>query len=142
MPQERSFRIGTVDLNRVFGSLHRFTELKRQMEEARSAVDEEMKKREEQLRNASPQDKYAETTEFQKWRKSQAVKMHKLAEAGRAKIVADIKQAVQQRAEKIGIDLVIDTGEVNSVGTPVVLFARPEFDMTDKIIGALNRASS
>src|SRR6478672_6105828 len=102
MPQEKSLRIGTVDLNRVFGSLHRFAELKKQMEEARSAAEEEMKKREQAMRGADPQDKFAKTTEFQEWRKSQAVEVHKLATAGRAKIVSDIKRAVRQRAERIG----------------------------------------
>src|SRR4051812_10074585 len=122
MSGEENVRIGTVDLNRVFGSLHSFRELKKQMDHAHEEAKQETKKRDEALRDASPAEKYARMTEFQEWRKSQALELQKLAVEGRAKIVAEIKRAVRKKAEKTGLALVVDTGEVSTVGTPVVLF--------------------
>src|SRR4051812_32713158 len=109
---QENLRIGTVDLNRVFGSLPGFTELKKQMDLAHEEAKQETKKRYEALQDLSRAEKYARMTEFQEWRKSQALDLQKLALQGRAKIVAEIKETVRERAGKAGLDLVVDTGEV------------------------------
>ncbi len=58
----------------------------------------------------------------------------------RDEILGEIKQAVKDRAEKTGLDLVLNSGEeVFFSRQPAVLFAREEFDFTDEIIETLNR---
>ena len=54
-------------------------------------------------------------------------------------MLADIKRAVKDKAEKAGLDLVLNAGE-SLTGIPEVLFARPEYDFSDEIIEVLNRA--
>jgi hypothetical protein len=53
-------------------------------------------------------------------------------------ILRDIRDLVDAKAKAGGYTLVIDIGAKSAVGTPIVLYANGQNDMTQEVVGELN----
>jgi len=142
MSGDKTVRIGTINLNRIFGALRRTADVQQEMEKLREGLKQELKTREQLLQQMPLTDRHSRSVELTEWRKAQMELLHESAAGHRSEIIDAIKLAVRKIAEVTNLDIVIDTGEVSHTGNPVVLFAKDEFDLTDEIIKVLNGPNS
>ena len=92
---------------------------------------------EEKVAEAQKQDR--ETAEFrsakQKKFQDQFLEMRK-------NIVDEIMKVVDEQTKIRGFDLVLDRSGLSAGAVPVVLYARPEFDISNDVIAILNKKSA
>jgi outer membrane protein len=165
----QSFKIGTVDMKRVFDSYYKTKDAESKINEARNAAKkeledrmdiakkalEEVKKLDEDLSKAELSKDAKEqksklrsdkATELQNMdreiREFQASREKQLQEQSvrmRAGIVDDINKVVSDKVKAENFDLVLDKSGPSLNGVPIVLFARDSYDFTDPVISALNK---
>ncbi len=96
--------------------------------------DRRKKAAEDKLRNMKDQEDGIAQYE----RTSRATLME-LQDRMRANILTDIRNIVNARSKSAGFTLVLDTGALSAAGTPVVMYSNNENDLTDSVLGELNR---
>ena len=138
MADEKILRVGTVNLNRLCRLLNEFGAMQGRLDQYKSGREQEMKTREQAMRQTPPAERNARMAEFNDWRRAQGSEVHQYAVQQREELLVTIKATVAGMAAEKGIDLVIDSGEVSMVGFPVVLFAREELDMTEEVARVMN----
>jgi Skp family chaperone for outer membrane proteins len=138
MADEKILRVGTVNLNRLCRLLNEFGEMQSRLDKYKGEREQEMKSREQTVRQAPPAERNTRMSEFNDWRRGQGSEVHQFAVQQREELLGKIKSVIGEMAAEKGIDLVIDSGEVSMVGFPVVLFAREELDMTEEVAHVMN----
>lgn len=121
------------------------------------AMVEELKSLEEQIGNAALTDEakkdlqvkreekgkaiQAKEAELQQWQREMQQSLQQRQQQFRQDIIEEIKKVVKTEADKVGATLVLDTADVLNSGVPPVLFADPEWDITQTVIKELNKAA-
>jgi Skp family chaperone for outer membrane proteins len=142
MADKKRLKVGTVNLNQLCRALNEFADMRGRLEQYRNEREQEMRIREETLRQTPSAEHGAHLNQFNAWRKTHANETHQFAVRERNQLLEKIKEVIRQIALDKAIDLVIDTGEVSTIGFPVVLFAHEELDMTNEIVCIMNGGDS
>lgn len=164
----QSFKIGTVDMKRVFESYYKTKDAEAKINEARNAAKKELEDRMDIAKKAVEEvkklDEDLQKPELSKEAKEQKAKLRsekagelqnmdreirefqqsrekQLQEQSvrmRAGIVEDINKVVQDKVKSDNYEIVFDKSGPSLNGVPIVLFARESFDFTDSVVNALN----
>jgi outer membrane protein len=165
-----ALKIGTVDMNRAFKEYSKTKDAEKKINDAKDAAKKEyddradsykksldeinklnqqleapalsadaktQKAKERDEKIASIKNMEREINEFRQTREKQ---LQEQAVRMRDGIVQEIVGVVMDKVKTKGMDLVFDTSGVSLNGVPTVLFAKPEYDFTNEIIGDLNKA--
>ncbi len=162
-------KIATVDLDKVFTAHPKTQAAEAELKTAEEAIEIEMEKMvaegralEEEVarlreaarspmlsdaaraqRRAEAEDKLTELQEFQlRARRTQETKLKQLRErlmASRQGIVDELIKEVSAFAEAEGFDLVLDRSGMTMNMIPLTVYARPDLDVTQKLIERLKK---
>lgn len=165
----QAFKVGTVDMKRVFESYYKTKDAEAKINEARNAAKkeledrmdlakkslEEVKKLDEAIskpelsKDAKEQkakqrsEKAAELQnmdrEIREFQQSREKQLQEQSVRMRAGIVDDINKVVADKVKAENFELVFDKSGPSLNGVPIVLYARENFDFTDAVITALNK---
>ena len=169
---QAEMKIGTVDMNRVFSEYFKTKEaqakyaaseseiqkeldtrtdvLKKQMEEinaltsevekatlSKEALDTKRKECEEKINKARALDR--DIVEF---RSAKQKKLQDEFLAMRQGIVDEIMKVVNEQTKVRGFDIVLDKSGLSAGSVPVVLFSRPDLDVSNEVLTVLNKKAS
>ncbi|MEO6052935.1 MAG: OmpH family outer membrane protein [Chthoniobacterales bacterium] len=144
MNDEKTLRVGTVNLSELCRGLHQYEEMQSRIQECEEQRNKKVsdleKKFQADFPQASPSERLAMVSEVNAWKSKQAEEVHAFAVGERHALFAQIQGVIRKKAEQKGFDLVLDTAEVCTSGFPSVLFSREELDITQEIIHAMNAA--
>ena len=119
----KNLRVGTVNLSRLCRLLNEIAEMQSRLDNYKCGREQEMRSREQALRQFSPAERNTRMCELNDWRRGQGNEVHQFSVQQREELLANIKSVIREMAIEKGIDLIIDTGEVSMGRFPVVLFA-------------------
>ena len=98
MADEKTSRLGVVDLNRVFGTINQFAEIQRKVDGYREELKRGLEEINQRLRQAKPTERETLQTEFEASRMTLASDMSQYATKLRNEVVEMIKQVIQEKA--------------------------------------------
>ena len=163
------FKVGTVDMNKVFSAYYKTKDAENRINEARTSAKKELDDRvdtykknldvinklnedlnkpelsKEKKEAASKQrdEKIAETKnlerEINEFRTTREKQLQEQAVRMRNGIVDEITKLVQERVRSGGYDLVLDKSGSSLNGVPIVLFSKDSEDFSDDIVKELNK---
>jgi len=164
------FKVGTVDMNKVFSAYYKTKDAENRINEARTSAKKELDDRvdtykknldainklnedlnkaelsKEKKDAASKQrdDKIAETKnlerEINEFRNTREKQLQEQAVRMRNGIVDEITKLVQDRVRSNGYDLVLDKSGSSLNGVPIVLYSKDTEDFSEDIIKELNKS--
>jgi outer membrane protein len=163
------FKLGTVDMNKVFTAYYKTKDAEEKINDARAAAKKELDDRLETLKKAMDDINQTNTAiekpELSKDGKEKLAKQRdeKVQEARnldreiaefrqtrerqlqeqfmrmRKDIIDDIMKVVSEKVKAAGYDLVLDKTGVSMGQVPVVLYSRADLDFSNEIITLLNK---
>jgi Skp family chaperone for outer membrane proteins len=137
MSEAKISKVGTVSLNRLFGTIAKFPQMLRNVD-ARDELKEKISTLAQAIRRAIPTERTMLQEDLEASRMTISSDVHQLAVRQREKVVEEIKHVILTKAREQGLDLVIDSGQVSTVGTPILLYADEAMDLTDEVIQTMN----
>jgi outer membrane protein len=149
-------KLGTVDMNQIFTSYYKTTELDTRLETLKKAMDginkmnQDMEKpelsedgkakaakdRDEKVQEARDLDR--QIAEFRSGREKQLQDQFLRM---RTDIIKDIMKVVNEKVKGAGYDLVLDKSGASMGQIPVVLYSRDDIDFSAEIITELNKSA-
>jgi outer membrane protein len=165
----QAFRIGTVDMKKVFENYYKTKDAEARINEARAAAKKELedrmdvynkgvnevKKMNEDIDNPAlgkeakeqkskaRDEKVGELKtmerEINEFRTTREKQLQEQSVRMRGGIVDEINKVVEARVKSENFDLVLDKSGPSLNGVPVVLYARDAFEFTEEVIKALNK---
>ncbi|HEY5752643.1 MAG TPA: OmpH family outer membrane protein [Chthoniobacterales bacterium] len=168
-PAFAQFKVGTVDMNKVFQSYYKTkdaeakindargqakTELDGRMESYKKLIDEinklndelkrpelsnETKEQKAKLRDDKINDAKSMEREINEFRGTREKQLQEQAVRMRNGIVEEINRLIQDKVKTENFDLVLDRSGASLNGVPFLLYAKESFDFSDAIITALNK---
>jgi outer membrane protein len=165
----QQFKVGTVDMKKVFESYYKTKDAESRINEARNAAKKELedrmdsyKKGTEDVQKLNDEIQRPELSKEAKEAKSkqrdekiselktmerevrefQATREKQLQEQSvrmRGGIVEEINKVVADRVKAENYDIVFDKSGPSLNGVPVILFAKDSFDFTNDVVAALNK---
>lgn len=163
------FKVGTVDMNKVFSAYYKTKDAENRINDARTAAKKELDDRydtykknldainklnedlnkaelSKEKKDASSKqrdEKIAETKnlerEITEFRNTREKQLQEQAVRMRNGIVDEITKLVQDRVRTGGYDLVLDKSGSSLNGVPIVLFSKDSEDFSEDIIKELNK---
>jgi outer membrane protein len=163
------FKVGTVDMNKVFSSYYKTKDAENRINEARTSAKKELddrydtykknldsinklnedlnkselSKEKKDSSSKARDEKIAETKnlerEITEFRNSREKQLQEQAVRMRNGIVEEITKLVQDRVRSGGYDLVLDKSGSSLNGVPIVLYSKDSEDFSDDIIKELNK---
>ncbi len=162
-------KIGTVDMNRIFTEYtktneaktkytasgeaiekdlnDRAADLKKKMDEinqltaaieksdlSKKELDVKKKECEEKIEKARTLDR-----ELVEYRSAKQKKLQDEFLGMRQEIINDIMKVINDQTKTRGFDMVLDKSGLSAGAVPVVLFARPDLDISDSVLAVLNK---
>lgn len=170
-PAMAQLKVGTVDINRAIKAHPKTKEAEGKLNEAKNAAKKEFDERAESYKKGlddlnklvaqldapalSAEAKAAKATErdakitslrsmereLTEFRTTREQQLQQQALRMRDGIVKEITDAVMERVKANNLDLVFDASGASGNGFSPVLFARPAFDVTADVIGAVQSAN-
>lgn len=168
-PAFAQFKVGTVDMNKVFQSYYKTkdaeakindargqakTELDGRMDGYKKLIDEinklndelkrpelsnETKEQKAKLRDDKINDAKSMEREINEFRGTREKQLQEQAVRMRNNIVDEINKLIQDKVKTENFDLVLDRSGSSLNGVPFLLYAKDSFDFSDSIITALNK---
>jgi len=165
----QAFKIGTVDMKKVFESYYKTKDAETRINEARNSAKKELddrmdvynkgvnevKKLNEEIespalgkeakeqKSKSRDEKVGELKtmerEINEFRQTREKQLQEQSVRMRGGIVEEINKVVEARVKSENYDLVLDRSGPSLNGVPIVLYARDSFDFTNEVVTALNK---
>lgn len=165
----QSFKLGTVDMKRVFDSYYKTKDAESKINEARNQAKKELedrmdvakktldevKKLDEEIanpalskeakdqktkeRSSKAQELQTMDREIREFQASREKQLQEQSVRMRAGIVDDINKIVSDRVKAEGFQLVLDKSGPSLNGVPIVLYSLDNYDFTESVITALNK---
>jgi len=168
----QGLKIGTVDMNRAFKEYNKTKDAEKKINDAKDAAKKEYDDRADSYKKAldeinklnqqleapalSPDAKTQKAKdrdekiasiknmerEINDFRQTREKQLQEQAVRMRDGIVKEITDVVMTKVKASNMDLVFDTSGVSLNGVPTIMFANPQMDFTNEIVGQLNKPSS
>jgi outer membrane protein len=165
-------KVGTVDMDRIFKQYKKTEEIKNKFNASASVIEKEFNNRSADLQKkieeinqlkaliskgdspkevleAKSQECEAKISkasildrELAEYRSAKQKKLDEDSLVMRKEIINDIMTVINDQTKVRGFDIVLDKSGLSAGAIPVVLFARPEFDISDNVLAILNKKAS
>ena len=164
-------RIAVVDMRKVFEKYYKTVQASANLQEEKADIDKDYKdlmekfkkgedewkklldKANDQAISSEEREKSKQTAEkkllelkemeqtIKQFERINTSKMNDKQDRLREKIVAEIRDVINAKAKAANYSLVIDQGGKSVGGTPIILFASGENDLTDPVLTQLNASA-
>lgn len=165
-------KIGTVDMNRIFTEYKKTNEVKTKYTASEEAIEKDLNDRSADLKKKmdeinqlttaieksdlpkkqlDPQRKECEEKiekaraldrELVEYRSAKQKKLQDEFLGMRQGIIDDIMKVINDQTKVRGFDMVLDKSGLSAGAVPVVLVAKPEFDISDDVLAVLNKKAT
>lgn len=165
-------KIGTVDMNRVFTEYNKTKEVKAKYTASGDAIEKELTERSEDLKKKMEEINQLTTAieksdlpkkeldakkkeceekiekartldrELVEYRSAKQKKLQDEFLGMRQGIIDDIMKVINDQTKARGFDIVLDKSGLSAGAVPVVLIARPDFDISNEVLTVLNKKAA
>lgn len=162
-------KIGTVDMNRIFTEYNKTNEAKSKYNASSEAIEKELNERTSDLKKKMEEINQLTTAieksdlpkkeldakkkeceekiekartldrELVEYRSAKQKKLQDEFLGMRQGIIDDIMKVINDQTKVRGFDLVLDKSGLSAGAVPVVLVARPDFDISNEVLAILNK---